>query len=101
MNDGFVASTAYAGARSCPYCAHFEEDGHGLSCSFAELQRRALNAEAERDAANDSDDLRATVALNAELLAALKECFDPLQDAGCYKLAARVEAIIAKAEGKP
>jgi hypothetical protein len=61
MNDGFVASTAYAGARSCPYCAHFEEDGHATTCSFYQLERRALNAEAALSAVMNDWALKKTI----------------------------------------
>lgn len=37
--DGFVSSSAYEGARSCPFCARFSTDGHAPNCQLRILHR--------------------------------------------------------------
>ena len=46
-HDGFIKSDeAWTGARSCPYCARFSEDGHAKDCPFIERYRAGLEAAA-------------------------------------------------------
>jgi hypothetical protein len=37
-HDGFIPSTSWAGAKSCPYCARYSEDGHARSCSWSMMR---------------------------------------------------------------